>query len=95
MSGRKAKLSVPSRFTINAITEIKNSALELLEGQNDVVFDVDRVKTVDTAGLQVLLSLRQALLANDRNVIWNTPSEEFMKAVELSGLAEDLGLSAA
>ncbi|MEM7098670.1 MAG: STAS domain-containing protein [Pseudomonadota bacterium] len=93
MSGRKAKLSVPSRFTINCIGDIHANGLALLEGQNDVLFDVDRVKTLDTAALQVLVALRTALQEDGRNVIWSAPSPEFMRAVELSGLQCALGIA--
>lgn len=93
MSGRKAKFSVPQRCTIAAAESLKESADKVLAGKNEVVFDVEQVNTIDTAGLQVVTALYRALKQQERGVIWSNLSSEFERAVGLCGLAEELEIA--
>lgn len=52
----------------------------------------DSVKKADTAGLQMLVSLRNELKTLGGDIVWKKPSEELIQSAELLGLAGCLGL---
>ena len=95
MSGRKAKLSLPKEFRDEAVVNMRDRALELLQGSNPVFIDAQRTQSVDTAGLQFLLMFSQALQAQDRDVSWSDLNPGVMSQVKIGGFEGPLGLTAA
>jgi len=53
----------------------------------------DGVTKADTAGLQVFVSLRNELKTLGGDIVWKKPSDDLVRASDLLGLSEALGLS--
>jgi len=85
MSGRKAKFLLPPESTVAEIEQIQSRLPKLCAGKNDVVFDIQRVKSIDTAVLQLLYLVKKELLAAGRSVEWTTTPEGFLQAAALAG----------
>lgn len=93
-SGRKGKISFPSRFTVAAIADLMPEVeRKVLQGKNEVVFDVEHVTSVDTAALQLLLVATKSLHAQDRSIVWNKAPAELENTARLAGVAEALGIT--
>ena len=61
--------------------------MELSEG-NKIQFDVSQIERIDAAALQLIYAFYKEALANDQPLVWNAPSEVFVRSAKLLGLAE-------
>ena len=65
--------------------------IELAEG-HIVHFDVSEIERIDAAALQVLYAYFKEAEKQGHTLLWNSPSEAFIRSVNLLGLAEKMNI---
>jgi anti-anti-sigma factor len=61
----------------------------------DVNLYADKIETIDTITLQLLLSFIRQVRDNGNQVNWKSPSAAMLKTAELTGLQAELSLNGA
>jgi len=80
---------------IQNVTQLHERLLDSLNRVNKIDIDASAVMTIDTATLQLLLVLKQTAIKMQKEVSIDFPSEKFIEAAELLGLAEMLDVDRA
>lgn len=62
----------------------------MLATEQDVTLDASRVKSIDTASMQLLTAFSRKIDEKGNDLIWAEQSEGFRKTAELLGLREEL-----
>jgi len=89
---KKSTLSLPNRLDISEVVSLKDRMDKALEKDSTVVdVKADKVQRLDSAGLQLLLSFKAAVINADKVMSLSNPTDEFLAAVELLGATELLG----
>ena len=88
MQAEIIKLGRELNFT-NAAA-VKQEIESCLAGGREPVLDAAALQKVDTAGLQMLMSLRQFLETNQRELKWQTHSPVIESAASLIGVSFDM-----
>jgi len=65
--------------------------IKLAEG-HIVHFDVSQIERIDAAALQVLYAYSKEAEKQGHSLPWNSPSEAFIRSVNLLGLAERMNI---
>jgi len=60
--------------------------MELSEG-HEIQFDVSQLERIDAAALQMIYAFSKEAATNGTPLVWNEPSEAFVKSAKLLGLA--------
>ncbi|MDD2759643.1 MAG: STAS domain-containing protein [Methylomonas sp.] len=89
-SERAQQIVLDSVQTIQNVAELHEHLLHALNHGNKIDIDASAVTMIDTATLQLLLVLKQTAINLQKQVTIDFPSERFMEAAELLGLAEML-----
>jgi len=90
-----------SGLTLDATHNIQNVAhlyerlLSLLESQDIIEIDASEVMTIDTSTLQLLVVLKQETIKLQKEMLIDFPSDKFIEAAKLLGLAEMLNVDQA
>jgi anti-anti-sigma factor len=87
-------LGVQGDLAISSVRAVASEWLEKLLAPGPVVVTCDGLGRVDTAGLQLLVSLRRTCVAGHRNLRWQDPSPALLQSAERCGLAQELNLTA-
>ncbi|MGY6274967.1 STAS domain-containing protein [Methylomonas sp. MgM2] len=80
---------------IQNVAELHDRLIHVLDSAKKIEVDASAITTVDTATLQLLLVLKQTALKLQKEVNIDFPSEKFIEAAELLGLAEMLDVDQA
>ncbi len=75
---------------IQNVAQLHDRLLCVLDSANKIDIDASAITAVDTATLQLLLVLKQAAVKMQKEVNIDFPSEKFIEAAGLLGLAEML-----
>lgn len=62
-----------------------------LQKANIIELKADSVEKIDTAGLQLILSIKKELENSGGSIVWKKPSEKLLSAAKLLGLYQQLG----
>ncbi len=84
---------LPSELIINNVSELQQELIAYLSEHTDVVIDISHVARADTASIQLLCSLQNALLKTEHKISWHGESDAFRDAVNTLGLQQYLALS--
>ena len=85
----KTTLTLPERLDIAQADSVKDRMNKALAKDASIVeIKADKVERVDSAGIQLLLSFKAAVLENDKEIILLKPSDELLAAAELLGSTE-------
>ena len=85
----KTTLTLPERLDIAQADSVKERMNKALAKDASIVeIKADKVERVDSAGIQLLLSFKAAVLENDKEIILLKPSDELLAAAELLGSTE-------
>ena len=76
--------------SIQTVAKLHERLIEALQDGHKIEIDASAVTTIDTATLQLLLVLKQTAMKQMREISIDFPSERFVEAAELLGLAEML-----
>jgi len=89
------QLVLESVQNIQNVAQLHERLLRALNSSNKIDIDASAITTIDTATLQLLLVLKQTAIKMQKHVNIDFPSEKFIEAAELLGLAEMLDVNQA
>ena len=86
-------IELPQNLTIHYIEEHFNKINEeLIDSDNNVIFDAKEVETIDTSGLQTLLVITQAIINNGKSISWENTPEILSTSAQKIGIDQALQL---
>lgn len=83
-----AVMSPGSALTIKTVEEFKQSIDQRLADDCEIIIDTTDLQKIDTAGLQLLLSLQASLNAQGRGLTWADKNPLIESAAQLLGLPD-------
>ncbi|EPJ45681.1 MAG: hypothetical protein OFPI_36300 [Osedax symbiont Rs2] len=84
-------LLLPNQLSIENVSEYKDTLIEHLETSSSVVtVDGSELSRVDTAGVQLLVIFVRQVIANDKQVKWQSCSDVLQATAEQLGLKQQL-----
>ena len=86
-------LDLPEQLMTGSVSELFESLQHLLDTGEPLVLNGSAVESVDFGGLQVLLALSVTLAKRQVPLHWNEPSDTLVRASQLAGMNEALGLT--
>ncbi len=79
--------TLPAELTIAYAAQTREALLQALaDGCNE--FDAQKVESIDTSGVQLLLALQRSLQANQMALTLSAPSVVVLDALRLYGLGD-------
>ena len=82
-------LTVKGNCLIQELEPLVKSLGELVESdRNSIQLDLSNVESIDTAGIQLLVSCRNSALARGKTFIITSMSETVREALQISGLQQ-------
>lgn len=85
-------LTLDSVAVINNAKSLYQSFGQVSEN-TDINIDASAVEMIDTAVLQMLFAFVMKIRANNHNVNWIKPSDEFVSRATLLGLSQHMGIA--
>lgn len=85
-------LILESVLAIQNVGELYQQLLALLASHDCIELDASAVSSIDTAALQLLIALKKTAVLSGKDVVIDFPSEKFIEAADLLGVAEILGI---
>lgn len=82
-------------LSIQNVALLHERLLGVLNDSNKIEIDAAAVAMVDTASMQLLLILKRTAIKQQKEVIFDFPSEKFIEAADLLGISEMLGVDQA
>lgn len=99
-SGTTDVLHAEGRIDASSAPDLEAELLELIEsGENSVVFDLEQVDYISSAGLRVLLIAVKTLASESRKFALAAPNDDVMNVIRMTGfdkiltVGETLGLA--
>jgi len=77
------------------VAQLHERLMSALDKGSQLEIDASAITTIDTATLQLLLVLKQTALKMHKQVVIDFPSDKFVEAASLLGLAEMLDVDQA
>jgi len=93
MTTKKATVKCGDALTISNVADLHGKLTLALEKSSTIELDMHKVEKVDTAGLQLLISLQNELEKSNGNLLCKSPSEAFVEAVTVTGMTSHLTLN--
>jgi len=90
-----SSLTLDATHNIQNVSQLYERLLALLESQNSIEIDASEVVTIDTSTLQLLVVLKQEAIKLEKDMSIDFPSDRFIEAATLLGLAEMLNVDQA
>ena len=84
------KVTLAATLNIQNVAELYEQFSKGLDNQDIIEIDASEVVSIDTATLQLLIVLKQEAVKLHKEVAIDFPSDKFIEAAELLGLAEML-----
>ena len=89
----KTTLTLPEQLDIAQVDSLKDRMDKALAKEVSIVeLSADKIERVDSAGIQLLLSFKNAVQEADKEFKLLKPSDEFLAAADLLGSTELLEL---
>lgn len=89
-----AAVGVGESLTVGCSAQLRRQLLTKLAERGDLVIDVQGVREVDVAGLQLLCAAHRSALAAGKNLVLRGVGEVLGEALRVSGLAAARGCDA-
>ncbi len=90
-----SKISLDASLNIQNVVHMQEQLINALHGNEQIEIDASAVNSVDTASMQLLVVLKQEAIKNNKEVIFDFPSDRFVEAAQLLGIAEMLAVDQA
>lgn len=89
---RQGDCSIILQQTVNIqnVSVLHGILKNALDKNDRIEIDASAVTSIDTSALQLFTVLKQAALQINKNMIFEFPSEQFVEAAKICGLAEFL-----
>ena len=85
-------IELDATLTIQNVVKLYEK-LKISYAENDAIeINASHVNSIDTATLQLLLSLKKDAVRNQKQVIITEPSVKFIQSARLLGLLDELGI---
>jgi ABC-type transporter Mla MlaB component len=91
----KATIVLEPVLSIQNVAQLHERLLAVLSDTDKIEIDASAVAMVDTACLQLLLILKRTAISEQKEVVFDFPSEKFIEAADLLGISEMLGVDQA
>lgn len=91
----KAVVVLEPVLRIQNVSALHQRLIQVLNEAEAIEIDASEVTTVDTATLQLLLILKQTAIGLQKSISIDFPSDKFVEAAELLGIAEMLEVDVA
>lgn len=88
--GEKGVLVLDPVLNIQNVTVLHQQLMQMLDHHDAIDIDASAVTMIDTSSLQLLLVLKQAAVGLQKSIAIDFPSDRFIEAAELLGVAEML-----
>lgn len=88
----EAIFSLPGALTIHGVRDVRTNLLQRVE-LPELTIDLQSVREVDTAGVQLLVALRRARLGAGATLHWRGEPGVVAVAARALGLADELALT--
>ena len=85
-----SKIILGAVLNMQSVSVLYDQLLKLLSADADIEIDASAVTSIDTATLQLLIVFKQEAVKSQKSVSIDFPSESFVDAAQLLGLAEML-----
>jgi len=86
-------IELDATLTIQNVVKL-HEKLKRSYAENDAIeINASHVSSIDTATLQLLLSLKKDAIKNLKQVIITSPSVKFIESARLLGLVDELGIN--
>lgn len=88
----------PGQITLDPVLGIQSAEklqakfVKSLARGADIKVIADRVDSIDSGALQLLLVLNREARSNDNQLLWQSPSDSLLATASLLGVSEELGL---
>lgn len=82
---------LPDELSIATVAEVYRSLRPALEQADSLILDLSAVDEIDTAGLQLLMSLKAGARARSQKLVYRNHSRAVLRLLSLSGTAGFLG----
>ena len=92
MKNQPIVIHCPAVFDIKTVAGHKEIFSQALLAQKDIIINAQKLRQVDTAGLQLLLNFVLTITKQNLSWAWAYPSPELLNLAELLGMAELLKL---
>lgn len=86
-------IALPENLTIHYAASYLDEVKTQLEGTGNIVFEADKVETLDTSGVQLLLVVINDLTARGVEYCFESPSKVLVESIEALGLSSHFKLS--
>jgi ABC-type transporter Mla MlaB component len=87
-----SKISLDANLNIQNVAQMQEQLMSALQGNELIEIDASAVNAVDTASMQLFVVLKQEAINNNKNVIFDFPSDRFIEAAQLLGVADMLAV---
>jgi len=89
----KTSLSLGENLDISNVSKLHSRLTSSLQKSSTIELKADTVKKADSAGLQLLLTIKREVENIGGSIVWKKPSKELVDTAVLLGLVEHLGLT--
>lgn len=79
-------ISLQSVVNIQQVRELHQQLLNALENNKKIEIDASEVTNIDTASLQLLLVLKTTAIIQQKEIVFDFPSERFIDSARLLGI---------
>ncbi|NOQ16510.1 MAG: STAS domain-containing protein [Methyloprofundus sp.] len=95
VSSDSSKISLDATLNIQTVVHMQELLINALHANEQIEIDASAVHSVDTASMQLLVVLKQEAIKSNKEVIFDFPSDRFIEAAQLLGIAEMLAVDQA
>lgn len=88
-NGSELLIAVDGRIDTNTAPQLETEIKNQLEGINTLVFDLEKLQYISSAGLRVLLSTQKVMMKQGKMILKKVPSE-IMDIFEVTGFSDIL-----
>lgn len=85
-------ISLQSVVNIQGVNALHKQLISALEQHQKIEIDASAVNTIDTASLQLFLVLKTTAIKQQKEVVFEFPSERFIESAQLLGVDELLDI---
>lgn len=83
-------IKLPSELTISYVDAYQEEVISLINTENTITIDDSDVSRIDTIGVQFLLVVVNYILAQDKQIRWNSTSSILRESFKQLGINDDI-----
>ena len=88
-NGSELLIAVDGRIDTNTAPQLDAELKNKLDGIDTLIFDLEKLQYISSAGLRVLLSTQKVMMKQGKMILRNVPSE-IMDILEVTGFSDIL-----